>query len=460
MKNSFLFLFYFFLLIGCKKTVDEPAPPTPPVSKTPVVVTNPITSITLFSATLSGKLIDTAGSKVTELGLVADTLPNPTITRNVNKFIQQANNNGEFSTIVTQIPANNKWYVRAYAINSYGTGYGKEETFNSPAEKVFFGNATLTNQQEVNSFGANNYTTIRGSIFISGPVTDLSPLRSIVIIGNGFEVANSQITSFAGLENLEIIGDDFIHSFLVERNPSLINFSGLNKLKIINGDFLVYNNDALVNFLGLDNLFVVQNFQFDIYDCDHLTSLQGLEKLLYIGGELNLKNNPLLSDLRALRNLRLLLYRLRIIDHSSLQKIDAFENIKKLGGIELINNASLSDISGFRNIDTASEVILIDNNDMLTNLSAFNNITTTEYITIKNNAALTDLEGFKNVQSLKYQLLIENNNSLTNLQGLRRLKFLERLEIFSNGSLQNLNGLDSLTSITGNVYSITIYSKT
>src|SRR4249920_555081 len=161
MKKTLFFFIVVSLIVSCKKTIDEPSaplPPIPPAPKVPIVETYPVTDVTLFSITLNGKLIDTVGSKVTETGLVADTLPSPTTTKNVNKFIKTADGSGNFSVIVTNIPSNKKWYVRAYAISAQGIGYGKEETFNSLPEKVYVGDAILTNQQEVNSFGANNYT--------------------------------------------------------------------------------------------------------------------------------------------------------------------------------------------------------------------------------------------------------------------------------------------------------------
>lgn len=448
------------VILSCRKNNDiNPITPTSPTLKTPIVTTNPISDLTLFSVTLSGKIVDTGGSKLIEQGLVVDTLPMPTTTKNLNKFIRQVNSSGEFNVNVTDIPANKNWYVRAYGINSQGIGYGQEVKFTSFAEKVFFGDVTLTNQNEVNAFGANNYTTIRGSIYLSGSITDLTPLNSVVIIGNGFEIKNTQLTNFNGLENLEIIGNEFTHSFRVENNQSLTNFFGLKKLKIVNGDFYILNNDALVNLIGLDDFTTSANFEFRIDGCNNITSINGLEKMQAVLGSIMLKDNPLLSDLRAWSNLATVSERIRIINNPSLQKLDGLEKIRKLEGIELINNPMLADIKGLRNIDTITQIIHIDNNDALKDLSPFNNITTTEYINIKNNDAISNFDGFKNLQTLKYQLLIENNSAITNFQGLRRLKSLSSLEILANNSLQNLNGLDSLTTITGNAYSITIGSN-
>lgn len=460
--RAFLFLILSILVIlSCsKKRETDPVIPTPPpVPKVPIVTTNPIADLTLYSAIFSGKIVDTGDSKIIEIGIVIDTFPLPTIEKNVNKFVRKANDSGEFSVSIIGILANKTWYVRAYGINSQGIGYGNVVKFTSLSGKVYFGDVTLTNQDEVSAFGANNYTTVRGSVNISGSVTDLTPLNSLVIIANGFEIKNTQLTNFNGLENLEVIGDEFTHSFRIESNQSLVNFSGLKKLKYVNGNFYIINNDALINLIGLDDFTTAANFEFRIDGCDNITSINGLEKMHEVFGSIMLKDNPALSDLSAWGNLSIVTERISIINNPSLGKLDGLERIKTLQGVELINNPGLVDVKGLRNLETVTEVIRIENNDALVDLSPFNNITSTEYIYINNNDAILDLEGFKNLQTLKYMLHVENNSVLVNFQGLRRLKSVPRIEVYANKALQNLNGLDSLTTIKGNDYSILIWSN-
>lgn len=449
--------------IGCKKSDDivppPPPPPPPPAPKLPVIITNPISDLTAFSVILSGKVADTSASNVTEQGFVVDTVPGPTITKNLNKIKAQRNSNGDFSAYVINIPANANWYIRAYGTNAQGTGYGEEVTFRSFPEKVFFGIVTLESQQQVNAFGANNYTRVRGSIYIKGnDITDLSPLSSLVVIENGFEVKNTRLVNFHGLEKLEAIGNTFAHDFRVENNQLLKNYSGLKSLKFVNGTFYVLNNDALENLVGLESFTTSAYGEFRIDGCDKITSINGLEKMQMIFSSIMLKDNPLLTDLRAWGNLTMVSESIRIINNASLQRLDGFEKIKKLESFEIIGNQALNDISGIRNIDTITRSIHINDNDALSDLSAFNNITTTQAISISNNAILPDLGGFRDLQALQESIYIGNNASLTSMHGLKRLKSLSRIEIYSNPSLLNLNGLDSLTTLTGS-YSLSIYAN-
>lgn len=460
MKSLLLFLFCSLLLFSCKKNNDNlpPPAPEPATPKVPILVTNPVDSLTLFSVKISGKLTDTGGSKVTEIGFVVDTLPLPTTTRNANKFKKQPDNNGEFSSKIIEIPASKNWYVRAYAINAQGVGYGNEITFKSLQDRVFLGSVVLNTQQEVNAFGANEYTTITGGITISGPMTDLKPLRTLVIIGSGMNINSTQLTDLTGLENLEIIGNRIPHSFRIERNQSLKNFVGLKNLKIVSGDFYIINNDALVDLTGLESFTTSATLEFRIDNCDQLTSINGVEKMQAILGGIMIKDNPLLKDLSAWNNLETVSGRISIINNSSLQILDGFEKVKSAEGLELVNNRLLIGLKGIRNIQNVN-VMILDNNDALTDFSGFHNLATAVHINIKNNDILSNLEGFKNLQSLQSQLVIENNPALTNLKGFSRLKSLGRLELHFNNSLLNLDGLDSLTSIRHTGYSIGISSN-
>ncbi len=457
MKTILIIILFSVAYFSCTKTNEPGTSPSPaPTPQLPKLVTNAPTDLTVFSVLLSGRLVDTGSSKLTEWGIVVDTLPMPTTGRNLNKFIRPAISNGNFSVNIIAIPSNKNWYVRAYGINAQGTGYGEEIRFSSLPEKVYFGNVTLSSQQDVITFGANNYTTIRGSLYIDGPVNDLSPLSSLAIVGNGFEVKNSNLQNFLGLEKLEIVGIDFIHMFRIENNPLLRNFSGMKSLKMVNGDFYIINNDALQNFTGLEKFVTSANFEFRIASCDALTSFTGLENMQSILGRVMIIDNPLLSDISAWSNLSTIKERLSFVNNASLQKLDGLEKLTRLEGIELVNNPMLTDINGLRNLDTITEFINIDNNDALTNLTAFNKINKLQYLLISNNALISNLEGFKNLQLLQHTLHIENNSSLSNLQGLRRLKEMGKLEVYSNSSLLNLAGLDSLTTINNDVISINI----
>ncbi|MBK8484992.1 MAG: fibrobacter succinogenes major paralogous domain-containing protein [Saprospiraceae bacterium] len=93
----------------------------------PVLTTTVISSITAISASSGGNIVSDGGSPVTARGIVWSTSPNPTIA-----FSTKTNNGsgiGSFTSSVTGLSALTTYYLRAYATNSKGTGYGNEINF-------------------------------------------------------------------------------------------------------------------------------------------------------------------------------------------------------------------------------------------------------------------------------------------------------------------------------------------
>ena len=92
----------------------------------PTVSTGSVTSITTTSATGSGNVISTGGADVTERGICWSASHNPTIS---GSHANSGTGMGEFTVNMTNLTPNTTYYVRAYAINSQGQGYGEEVNF-------------------------------------------------------------------------------------------------------------------------------------------------------------------------------------------------------------------------------------------------------------------------------------------------------------------------------------------
>lgn len=98
-------------------------------STVPTVSTSATTAIDGNSANSGGNVTNNGGATVTSRGVVWDTIPGPTIglsTKTVN-----GSGNGSFISTITGLKINTVYYVRAYATNSAGTGYGSQLTFTS-----------------------------------------------------------------------------------------------------------------------------------------------------------------------------------------------------------------------------------------------------------------------------------------------------------------------------------------
>ena len=92
----------------------------------PVVETGAVENITLNFATCGGNVVSDCGADVTERGVCWSTSPNPTINDNITT---NGNGTGTFTSNLINLTANTTYYVRAYANNSAGTGYGNEISF-------------------------------------------------------------------------------------------------------------------------------------------------------------------------------------------------------------------------------------------------------------------------------------------------------------------------------------------
>lgn len=100
----------------------------------PTVVTNAPTSITTTSATANGNISATNGATVTERGFVWSTSADPTKASNLGIITQTGSfSTGTFTGSITGLSPSTLYYVRAYAINSYGTNYGSNQTFSTSA---------------------------------------------------------------------------------------------------------------------------------------------------------------------------------------------------------------------------------------------------------------------------------------------------------------------------------------
>lgn len=94
----------------------------------PVVTTNAITDVSLYSATGGGNVIDGGGVTVTARGICWRTSSNPTIFV-ADGSTSNGSGTGAFTSYLTNLLPGTQYYVRAYAINSQGTSYGNNVQF-------------------------------------------------------------------------------------------------------------------------------------------------------------------------------------------------------------------------------------------------------------------------------------------------------------------------------------------
>lgn len=104
------------LIHSCEK--DKPTPP--------VITTSSVTEISYTTATSGGDATNEGGATIISKGVCWNTSATPTIS---NSKTSESGGLGAFTSSLTQLTQNTIYYVRAYATNSAGTGYGNQIIF-------------------------------------------------------------------------------------------------------------------------------------------------------------------------------------------------------------------------------------------------------------------------------------------------------------------------------------------
>jgi hypothetical protein len=126
MKRLLKITFIVFLSAGfmqimhsCKKSTE------------PAVSTGIVSDITYSSAVSGGTVQNDGGEAITSRGVCWRTSQNPTIS---NSKTTDGEGIGSFISNLTGLKATTKYYLRAYATNSVGTGYGNELSFTTDSQ--------------------------------------------------------------------------------------------------------------------------------------------------------------------------------------------------------------------------------------------------------------------------------------------------------------------------------------
>lgn len=113
-----LIVFLQFIFTGCKNV--------------PKVTTDPVTEIEALQAKGGGNVLNDRFSEVTERGVCWSVLRGPDI---FDSICSAGPGTGWFFAYITQLKPGTTYFVRAYATNNEGTGYGHEVSFTtSPME--------------------------------------------------------------------------------------------------------------------------------------------------------------------------------------------------------------------------------------------------------------------------------------------------------------------------------------
>lgn len=129
------------------------------LGQVPTVVTIPITFVTSSSAVSGGSISNNGGNAVIEKGVCWSTIEHPTIA---DSHTSDGSGNGAYISNLIELLPNTLYYVRAYATNSEGTGYGNELTFTTSASLAVLTTKSVTEITQTSAKCGGNITNSGG----------------------------------------------------------------------------------------------------------------------------------------------------------------------------------------------------------------------------------------------------------------------------------------------------------
>lgn len=120
----------------------------------PIISTKEVTEITQSTAVSGGEIIDDSGLRISVRGVCWNTNPNRDPTVNDSKT-DEGSGSDSFSSLITNLDPGTTYYVRAYAKNSIGVGYGSTISF-----------TTLDEDDSLTDIDGNAYSTVTIDTFV------------------------------------------------------------------------------------------------------------------------------------------------------------------------------------------------------------------------------------------------------------------------------------------------------
>jgi uncharacterized protein (TIGR02145 family) len=134
---------------------------TAQIATSPTLTTATVTNIAQTTATGGGNVTSDGGTTVTARGVCWSTSQNPTIA---NSKTSDGTGTGNFTSSISGLTIGTTYYVRAYATNSLGTGYGNEISFSAAASLPTLTTTAITTITASTASSGGNITSAGGGI--------------------------------------------------------------------------------------------------------------------------------------------------------------------------------------------------------------------------------------------------------------------------------------------------------
>lgn len=220
-------LFFIIFSVSCTKTDtgnnanSTPVAQSPQVS-IPVVNTTLPSTITMSSVLAGGEVVNEGGASVSERGVVYSVNQSPTISS--GNLISNGSGTGIFSSNISGLSSGTQYYIRAYAKNKAGTGYGTEMNFLTKyCFNVGFSEFLQPNVKEIISTKSNGYYIV-GDIYFANSNKRILKLNTDGTPDLKFDVGLTSGLIFRG-------GEGDVYSVTEQSDEKVIVVGGFNIFK-------------------------------------------------------------------------------------------------------------------------------------------------------------------------------------------------------------------------------------
>lgn len=181
-----------------------------------------------------------------------------------------------------------------------------------------------------------------------------------------------------------------------------------------------------------------------------IETLDGLECLKEVRGDVSIGGNAHLQSVHGLRNLRHVSGRLEVSRNEALRELD-FPSLRQVEGRLILSGyAHLRALDGFAALEVVDGIMIKGNRELET-ISGFRNLRkNTHYLDIDSNPKLTEISGFSRLRRLGGPLLLVNNLSLHSVAGFSHLETIDGMTI-SECPFESLADFFDLRQVTGSL---------
>jgi hypothetical protein len=162
-----------------------------------------VTDVIATSAVSGGEFTDYGGSNISVRGAVWSTSHDPTLASNEGGAVSD-DDIGDYSVTLSGLAPGTTWYVRAYATNDTGTGYGQEVSFSTPAVLPTVTTAAASAIGATSAIGGGEVTATggdtvyqRGLLWSTEPDITIANAQHTLLQGSGTGPFTAQMTSLS-----------------------------------------------------------------------------------------------------------------------------------------------------------------------------------------------------------------------------------------------------------------------